>query len=130
MPQGGKEPSGGPLSPPLSPPCALRSQLYNDVHILDTSVTPAVWHSPHFNGSWPPGRSGHSSTLLEDDISVVVFGGDGGTSSSNPSEGYLNDVWTYEFNVCSKRASRSLMLSSLPPPSPSRRPRTFLCSTA
>ena len=55
--------------------------LYDDVHILDAQHEPPVWYSPAIRGdSRPAARCGHSATLLADGQSVVVFGGDGGTS--------------------------------------------------
>ena len=68
---------------------------FNDVHILDTSASPPSWRVAHVSGVLPPARSGHSATLSEDGTSVIVFGGDGGTASADPTEGYLSDVWIF-----------------------------------
>ena len=59
----------------------LSLTLYDDVHILDAQHEPPVWYSPAIRGdARPAARCGHSATLLADGQSVVVFGGDGGTS--------------------------------------------------
>ena len=75
-------------------------QRLNDVHVLDVEATPPVWYTPRVSGAKPPPRAGHSATLLADELSVVVFGGDGGDDDAAQSESvFYNDVWIFSFQT-------------------------------
>jgi hypothetical protein len=44
------------------------------VQVLDTDIF--LWYPPHVTGPGPSARSGHTASLLGDDL--VIFGGSGG----------------------------------------------------
>ena len=112
------------------PPAVGSAQLLDDVHVLDATAEPPVWFTPQTGGGEKPmARCGHSATLMADELSVVVFGGDGGaapdldgdddlaqasaaaaiasTGKTSTTSGkprlLLNDVWVFSFTAAWRR---------------------------
>ena len=95
-------------------------QLLDDVHVLDTEAEPPVWYTPRVTGEKPPARCGHSATLLADELSVVVFGGEGKSDltslideedltlpQSTTTRTLYNDVWVFSFSASWKKMATS-----------------------
>ena len=48
---------------------------FNSVHVLDASNSKMSWFNPVVSGSPPSPRSGHCATLLEDNKTILIYGG-------------------------------------------------------
>jgi len=48
---------------------------FDTVHVLDTRTTKWEWIHPTISGEPPKARTGHTATLLEDDATIMVYGG-------------------------------------------------------
>ena len=51
------------------------SESFNTVHVLDASNSKLSWFHPVVSGTPPSARSGHTATLLEDNKTILIYGG-------------------------------------------------------
>ena len=51
------------------------AESFNTVHVLDASNSKLSWFHPVVSGTPPSARSGHTATLLEDNKTILIYGG-------------------------------------------------------
>jgi len=51
------------------------AESFNSVHVLDASNSKLSWFHPVVSGTPPSARSGHTATLLEDNKTILIYGG-------------------------------------------------------
>lgn len=92
---------------------------YNTVHVLETNNNNWTWIDPLCSGDLPPPRTGHSATLLDDESTILVYGGwdpnaddDDDVDDVIMKDAYLLDtttwIWTkVENDVVSRRVGHT-----------------------
>ena len=95
---------------------------YNTVHVLETNNNIWTWIHPMCSGDLPPPRTGHCATLLDDQSTIMIYGGwDPNTDDEDIEDIILKDVylldtttWTWtkvKNDVGSRRVGHTSLLS-------------------